>query len=346
MKKQIILLLAVWGIGQTNAQVVRPGYSYSLKNGLGVSYYFESGPFGFFPADYIKKNKIDSACVQTLRCARGKSTETVASQSEIIYDTTAMPVKRTYFEGGKMKYSYRYRIVPLTGRGWAYSTESWDKKYHLIFSSLHHYDSIGRSDSSWIKRSYKKPLRLSYVSVNNATRLPVYSGDFNKNGKLYSETRYSYAADGKTLQTLARYTKGKLIRFTDYRCQTHTDTLKVRILNVCERTDKDPMGNIIEIKEEKTGKKTIVWKYKYSPDKKRLLEVTAISGKPKNNTRIVYAYDDQNRVVQIEHYEGTLAKPKWIKKYSYPSVLSARSETYKKGKLTAVYLYRFHSSVH
>ncbi|MBX7206240.1 MAG: hypothetical protein K1X81_12520 [Bacteroidia bacterium] len=346
MKKSILLIIALLALSGVKAQVVYPGYSYSMRNGLGTSYYFESGPFGFFPADFIKKNKIDSACVQTLNCANGKTTGTVASQSEIIYDSTTRPVKRTYFENGKMKYSYRYHTTPLAGRGWAYSTEAWNKRYRLTYASLHHYDSVGHSDSSWIKHSDKKPFYLSYVSVNNVAKLPVFSGNFNQKGQLYSETKYTYNETGKALQTMATFKKGKLIRFTDYRCKTQPDTLKIHIVNVCERTDKDPMGNIIEIKEQKIGKKAFVVKYKYTPDKKRLIEVAVTSGKAKNNTRISYAYDDRDRVIQIEQYYGTSAQPLLIKKYTYPTILSARSETYKKGKLTGVYLYWFNSSAH
>lgn len=346
MKKSIPLIIALLAFTCVKGQVVSPGYSYTLRNGLGTSYYFESGPFGFFPADFIKKNKIDSACVQTLNCSNGKTTGTVASQSEIIYDTTQRPVKRTYFENGKMKYRYHYQTTALAGRGWAYQTESWNKKFKLIYASIHHYDSVGRSDSSWIKPSDRKPFYLSYVSVNNSVKRPVFSGNFNKKGQIYSETKYTYDEAGKALQTMSTFKKGKLVRFTDYRCKTQPDTFKVRILNVCERTDKDPMGNIIEIKEQKTGKKNYVLRYKYTPDKKRLIEVLVTTDKLKNNYRITYAYDDENRIVQIEQFYGNSTQPKWVKKYTYPTTLSARSETYKKGKLTGVYLYWFHSSGH
>jgi hypothetical protein len=344
MKKRILLIVALFAFTCLKAQVVYPGYSYSLRNGLGTSYYFESGPFGFFQTDFIKKNKIDSACVQTLNCANGKTTGTVASQSEIIYDSTSRPVKRTFFENGKMKYSYRYQTTPLAGRGWAYQTQSWNKKFKLIYASIHHYDSVGRSDSSWIKPSDKKPFYLSYVSVNNSAKLLVFSGNFNEKGQLYIETKYTYNETGKALQTMATFKKGKLIRFTDYRCKTQPDTLKIHVVNVCERTDKDPMGNIIEIKEQKTGRESYVIKYKWTPDKKRLIEIMVTTDKLKNNYRIAYAYDDQNRVVQIEQYYGNSTQPKWVKKYMYPSTLSAQSETYKKGKLTAVYVYRFSSN--
>src|SRR6185295_8158336 len=112
-------------------------------------------------------------------------------------------------------------------------------------------------------------------------------------------TYYTYDDGGEKLLTIAAYKKNKLERFTDYRCLPKEDTMKVQIMNVCTRTDKDPMGNILEIKEQKKGKKSFVMTYKYSPDHKKLLQVHTKGQKKKDERLVVYTHNEKNHITQI-----------------------------------------------
>ena len=168
--------------------------------------------------------------------------------------------------------------------------------------------------------------------------------DYNRKG-MYAETVYAYDSTETALQTISSFKKGKLVRFTDYRCLPPKDTLKAEVSSICKRTDKDPMGNILEITERKIENKTYLVTKKIMPEKHLLLEVIMKGPNRRYSYRITYTYNEEGNLVELVRYERGKDKPVETRKFYYNKLLLERSEFLRKGQLKTVYTYEFRKTL-
>jgi hypothetical protein len=310
-----------------------------VSRGIQVPYISFNG--GTVSPEYLAKHKIDSLSTLYRECHKGKVSKVVFSSSHVLYDSTGSQKEVSGFRHGKMTYHGRYQRTSVPN-GLEFKEWQWGRKFRFRYAKQMRIDTVFRVDSSWYKPSMHTNWYLLSVNRKNESGRWLNYIYFNSKGKETYKGFYVYDSSGRLMQ-IRQFNKGKY-HITDFSCAPLPDTLKRSAYDTqCKRTDKDPMGNILEIVEQKRGKQIYILTKKFSPDRSRLLEVSTVyHGRP---IRVVYDYDPQERLSNVRYFYKSMEKPYYEIKYYYVEELPCRAESFMKGRMRMVIEYRLRKKV-
>lgn len=338
--KQLFLCLAVLGhLHQLNAQgitLIKNGHSNEL-----VSIYFSPNETNFFSSSYVKKEGIKEMISEQYAV---KQKEGVPSRykTRVTYDTSGRDISRQFWRNGKPIHTHSSQ-TSFTPTGESTLSE-WRGKNNVFLSrSLLTWDSVARKTSYAYQYEENEPFILRNESEYTASKRLLRSHSYSKKGKLNSRWEYTYHEQSpEELKRVEQFNgKGKRVHIREYACTTPQVVMPAKyMVQDCKRTDKDPMGNRLEIEEMQQGKKRLVITTTYNT-KNKLIAVEIKDGENKIIKKGVNEYNAEGKITIARLYVKNMKIPYAEKHYEYDNGRLRKVVYFKKGRQKHSTVYRF-----
>ncbi|HLP34153.1 MAG TPA: hypothetical protein VK202_11800 [Bacteroidia bacterium] len=341
--RQISLLLFVCILTQTPS-LAQHGVTVMKSPGNSdlISIYFSSYEYNNWPPSYLSNSKIRQVTVIRNTSGQKKRSE---PQSKVVteYDSTGNEIMRQIWYKGKPSRTHRTQ-TSTTGHGVMSISEWRGNNNKFMRAALVTWDSVARKSSYSYQYQENGPFLLSNETEYTPFKRLSKQLSYNKKGQLTAFWIYTYhESSQEELKRIEKYNgKGKSVSEQEFGCTSPgpVASLAKNFIQDCKRTDKDPMGNRIEIEEIQQGKKRIILTSKFNQNN-RLVEVEM---KDEKNNIIKTGRNEYNAAGQLilaQLFVKGKKQAAFEKRYFYDGKLLQRVVFSEKGKEKAVTEYRF-----
>lgn len=341
--KQFFLLLIVCIRLQTNsfAQYGVTVIKHPRSNDL-ISIYFSPFEYNNWPSSYVSSSKIRQ--VTLLRNISGQK-EGRAPQSKVVteYDTAGNEIMRQFWHKGNT--TSKHSTQTSTIDHGVMSISEWrGKNNKFMRKALVTWDSVALKSTYSYQYTENGPFVLSNETEYTPFKRLSKQSSYSKKGELKTHWIYTYhESSPEELKRIEKYNgKGKSVSVQEFGCTSPTAvaSLAKNFIQDCKRTDKDPMGNRIEIEEIQQGKKRIIVTSKFNQNN-RLIEVEMKDGKNNIIKTGRNEYNAAGQLILAQLFVKGKKQAALEKRYFYDGKLLQRVVLYEKGKEKAVTEYRF-----
>lgn len=341
--RQIFLLLIIYIKLQTNlfAQYGVTVMKHPRSSDI-ISIYFSPFEYNNWPSSYVSSSKISQ--VTLLRYMSGQKERSVP-KSKVVneYDTAGNEIMRQYWHKGKPSSSHRTQTSSID-HGVMSISEWRGNNNKFMRAALVTWDSVARKSSYSYQYQENGPFVLSNETEYTPFKRLSKQSSYSKKGELKTRWIYTYhESSPEELKRIEKYNgKGKSISVQEFGC-TSTSAVASSAKNFiqdCKRTDKDPMGNRIEIEEIQQGKKRIILTSKFNQNN-RLIEVEMKDGKNNIIKTGRNEYNAAGQLILAQLFVKGKKQAALEKRYFYDGKLLQRVVFSEKGKEKAVTEYRF-----
>ena len=343
--RQIFLLLFVCimfqttSFGQHGVTVMK-----SPGNSDLISIYFSSYEYNNWPPSYLSKSKIRQ--ITLLRYTPGQKKEK-KPESKVVteYDSIGNEIMRQVWYKGKPSSTHRTQ-TSTTDHGVMSISEWRGKNNKFMRKALVTWDSVARKSSYSYQYKENGPFLLSNETEYTPFKRLSKQLSYNKKGQLKTSWIYTYhESSPEELKRIEKYNgKGKSVSVQEFACTSPgmgpLVSLAKNFIQDCKRTDKDPMGNRIEIEEIQQGKKRIILTSKFNQNN-RLIEVEMKDGKNNIIKTGRNEYNAAGQLILAQLFVKGKKQAALEKRYFYDGKVLQRVVFSEKGKEKAVSEYRF-----
>lgn len=341
--RQIFLLLFVCILFQTTSYGQHGVTVMKLPgNSDLIDIYFSSFEYNTWSPSYLSDSKIRQ--ITLLRYTRGQKKESTP-QSKVVteYDTLGNDKMRQIWYKGKPSNTHRTQ-KSFIDNGVMSISEWRGKNNKFIRKALVTWDSVARKSTYSYQYKENGPFLLSNETEYTPFKRLSKQLSYNKKGQLTALWIYTYHESSKEeLKRIEKYNgKGKTVAMQEFGCTSPDPvaSLAKNFIQDCKRTDKDPMGNRIEIEEIQQGKKRIIVTSKFNQNN-RLIEVEMKDGRNNIIKTGRNEYNAAGQLILAQLFVKGKKQAALEKRYFYEVKLLHRVVFSEKGKEKAVTEYRF-----
>lgn len=341
--RQIFLLLFVCILTQTPS-LAQHGVTVMKSPGNSnlISIYFSSFEYNNWFAPYVSSSKIRQITLSRNTCGQKKGSE---PQSKVVteYDSIGNEIMRQVWYKGKPSSTHRTQ-TSTTDHGVMSISEWRGKNNKFMRAALVTWDSVARKSSYSYQYQENGPFLLSNETEYTPFKRLSKQLSYNKKGQLTAFWIYTYyESSQEELKRIEKYNgKGKSVSVQEFGCTSPgpVASLAKNFIQDCKRTDKDPMGNRIEIEEIQQGKKRIILTSKFNQNN-RLIEVEMKDGRNNIIKTGRNEYNTAGQLILAQLFVKGKKQAALEKRYFYDGKLLQRVVFSEKGKEKAVTEYRF-----
>jgi len=341
--KQIFILLFVCimfqttSFGQHGVMVMK-----SPGNSDLISIYFSSFEYNNWPSSYVSSSKIRQ--ITLLRYSHGQKKERMPESKVVTeYDSIGNEIMRQIWYKGKPSSTHRTQKTSID-HGIMSISEWRGKNNKFMRKALVTWDSVARKSTYSYQYKENGPFLLSNETEYTPFKRLSKQLSYNKKGQLTALWIYNYhESSPEEIKRIEKYNgKGKSVSVQEFGCNSPgaVASLAKNFIQDCKRTDKDPMGNRIEIEEMQQGKKRIIVTSKFNQNN-RLIEVEMKDGRNNLIKTGRNEYNAAGQLIVAQLFVKGNKQAALEKRYFYEGKLLHRVVFSEKGKEKAVTEYRF-----